>query len=273
MNTMKLWVQKLPGRAGCAVLSLTILATCGLAQQPAPQTFASTAEASQNLFHAVQRNDETAIEKLLGGPTELASSSDEAQDKVEREMFVEKYQEMHRLGPDADGSVSLYIGAENWPFPIPLVQKNGAWHFDADAGRKEVLFRRIGENELAAIAMCHEFVDNERSYRKDPSVADETGISPTSLVAKAANGSPGGGPVLLHGYYFHLLSGRQTGGKITGRFTLVAYPAEYRSSGVMTFTVTEKGVVYQKDLGPSTSTIAGAMTAFHKDGTWVAAAE
>jgi hypothetical protein len=280
MNTIKLCVKKLTTRAGCAVFPLAIFATLGLAQQPAPQTFSSTIEASQNLLKAVQSNDEPAIEHILGGPTELTSSRDEAQDKVEREMFVQKYQEMHRLSPDADGSVTLYIGAENWPFPIPLVQRDGAWHFDADAGRKEILYRRIGENELAAIAMCHEFAANEKSYRRNPSAANPAGISPTSLVARAATGSTGGDPVLLHGYYFHILStplsvgtATRNGAKTAGSFTLIAYPAEYRSSGVMTFIVTEKDMVYEKDLGPTTSTIASAMVAFHKDATWIAAGE
>jgi hypothetical protein len=88
--------------------------------------------------------------------------------RLDREMFVQKYQEMHRLGRDADGSETLYIGAENWPFPIPLVEKNGAWHFDPDTGLKEVLFRRIGENELTAIAICHELVAAERQFRANP---------------------------------------------------------------------------------------------------------
>jgi hypothetical protein len=187
---------------------------------------------------------------------------------------------MHRVSRDAAGSVTLYIGAENWPFPIPMVQKSGAWHFDAEAGKKEVLLRRIGENELAAITLCHEFAANEKNYRKDPSASDQSGISPTSLVAKAAEGSHGGDPILLHGYYFRILSlrpsdgsGRQTVGKIPGKFALIAYPAEYRSSGVMTFIVTEKDVVYQKDLGPDTSAVAGSLSVFHKDATWVVADE
>jgi hypothetical protein len=271
MNTFKLWLQKPSRGARCVVVPLVIFATCGLAQQqPGSQKFASTAEAVQSLFQAVQHNDERAIENILGGPTDLTSTTDEAQDKVERDMFVQKYQEMHRIGREPDGAMTLYIGAENWPFPIPLVQKNGAWHFDVDAGRKEVLFRRIGENELAAITMCHEFVANEKSYSKNPSAASLEGISPTSLVARAATDSGGGDPLLVHGYYFRMQpSDRQTASKTAGRFTLIAYPAAYRSSGVMTFVVTEKDVVYEKDLGPDTSTIAGAMTAFLKDATWV----
>jgi len=177
---------------------------------------------------------------------------------------------MHRLGREANGSVTLYIGAENWPFPIPLVQKNGAWHFDSEAGLKEVLFRRIGDNEFTAIALCHEFVSTEKQYRAQPATAPELDSSPASLVAKAASGSAGGDPVLFHGYYFKLLA-RETGGKKSGGFTLVAYPAEYRSSGVMTFIMTKNGVVYEKDLGANTSAVAGAMTTFHKDSTWIAA--
>jgi homogentisate 1,2-dioxygenase len=233
----------------------------------AQQTFPSAAEASQTLFQAVQSNNEAAITKILGGPTELATSRNDDQDKVDRELFVQKYQQMHRLHREADGSMMLYIGAENWPFPIPLVQKNRAWHFDSDAGLKEVLFRRIGENELAAITTCHEFVTAEKQYRANPNASNvEDNISPVSLVAKVASGSAGSSdPVQLYGYNFRILA---AGPNRTGGFALIAYPAEYRSSGVMTFIVTAKDVVYEKDLGADTSALARAMTAFHKDATW-----
>jgi hypothetical protein len=189
----------------------------------------------------VESDNEQAIANILGGPTELTSSRDAGQDKLDREMFVHKYREMRRLSRETNRSVTLYIGAENWPFPIPIVEKNGAWRFDADAGQKEVLYRRIGENELTAIAICHDFAS----------------------AAKAAE-SAGGDPMLLHGYYFRELPMRPT----SGGFALVAYPAEYRSSGVMTFVVTDSGVVYEKDLGANTSALATAMAAFHKDTTW-----
>src|SRR6266568_4815639 len=113
------------------------------AQQSAQPTFPSAAEATQTLF--------------LGVPSELTTSPDKGQDKADRELFVQKYQEMHSLGFEPDGSATLYIGAENWPFPIPVVKKGDAWRFDSDAGQKEVLFRRIGENEFTAIAGCHDF--------------------------------------------------------------------------------------------------------------------
>jgi hypothetical protein len=183
---------------------------------------------------------------------------------VERELFVEKYQQMHRLGRESDGSVTLYIGAENWPFPVPLVSENGSWRFDPEAGKKEVLLRQIGENELIAIEKCQKFAAAEKQYKQE--TADPTSSSPTSLVAKAANGSSSGDPVLLDGYYFRLA--RVQGGKDSGAISLIAYPAEYRSSGVMTFVVLQNGVVYEKDLGANTTTAASGMTSFHKDASW-----
>jgi hypothetical protein len=275
INMIKRQIQNFSGRTRPAMVAFSMLAmwaTGGAyrakAQTSAQPTFQSTAEASQTLFQAVQSNNEQAIAKILGGPTELTSSRDADQDKVERELFVQKYKEMHRLGRDADGSVTLYIGAENWPFPVPLVPTNGVWRFDPEAGAKEVTFRRIGDNELTAIATCHEFVAAERRYRTDPKTADPADVSVASLVAKAATGSTAADPVQLHGYYFRLLSMGGTDGQRTGRFALIAYPAEYRSSGVMTFVVMANDVVYEKDLGANTSSLANTMTAFRKDATW-----
>jgi hypothetical protein len=206
------------------------------AQQLIQQTFSSPEAAAHTLFQAVERNDQEAIATILGGTTELVSSDDEADDARDREQFVEKYREMHRLAGEADGSVMLYIGAENWPFPVPLVATTRGWHFDSEAGVNEVLFRRIGENELAAIEVCHQLAAGKQERR-------------------AAVGSD---PVLINGYYFRGL----------GPFAWIAYPAEYRSSGVMSFVVSSKDVVRQKDLGPNTSTLAGGMRAFPKTATW-----
>src|SRR5216684_6571279 len=179
INMINQRLQNLSGRARFAMVPLAMLAiwaTHGaypaLAEQSAAQTYPSAAEASQSLFQAVQSNNEQAITNILGGPTELTSSHDEGQDKVDRQLFVQKYQEMHRLGRDADGSVTLYIGAENWPFPIPLVEKNGSWHFDPETGLKEVLYRRIGENELTAIDVCHELIAAEAQLRTRTTAAD-----------------------------------------------------------------------------------------------------
>jgi Protein of unknown function (DUF2950) len=282
MNTTNRDTQKPSRGARSAMIWFAILAMWattgaypGLAQQSAQQTFPSAAQASQGLFQAVQHNNVHAIANILGGPTELASSGDEAQDKIDRDLFVQKYQEMHRLGRDADGTVTLYIGAENWPFPVPLVDKNGAWRFDPDAGLKEVLFRRIGENEFTAIDICHEFVAAEKQYHAKPNTVNPADSLPTSLVAQAARESASRDRVLFHGYYFHVLATRPTNaarpateGKPAGGFALIAYPAVYRSSGVMTFMITDNDVVYEKDLGANTSALASAMTTFHNDATW-----
>jgi Protein of unknown function (DUF2950) len=266
-------LQTPSGRVRSAIVPVAMLAIWAMngasaiqAQQSSQPTFPSAADAGTSLFQAVQGNDEPTIANILGGPTELTTSGEAGQDRLDRELFAQRYQEMHRVGRDPDGSMTLYIGAQNWPFPIPLVKTNGAWHFDPEAGLKEVLFRRIGENEFTAIAMCHAVVVSEKNYRPHSNAEAELESSPVSLVAKAAAGSTGGDPVLFHGYYFKVLGASKTGG-----FAFIAYPAEYRSSGVMTFVITKSGVVYEKDLGASTPALAGAMTTFHKDATWFAA--
>jgi hypothetical protein len=248
-------------------------ACLALAQQPAGRTFPSASEAGQSLYQAVQSNDEKAIADILGGPTDLASSRNPERDQTDRDLFVRKYKEMHRLTREPDGSITLYLGAENWPFPFPLIQGNGSWRFDSDAGEKEILFRRIGDNELTAIENCEEFAPAKKQFRADSNAGNSTDSSPTSLVAKAASGSAGGDPVLFHGYYFRLLATASPKRGTPGGFTLIAYPVEYRSSGVKTFIVTSSGVVYEKDLGADTAALASGMAAFRKDATWRPAGE
>src|SRR5713226_9936361 len=143
-------------------LAVSALLTLGYArlsfgQRSEPKTFSSPGEASNALFQAVKNEDEQALEAILGAGKEVTSSSDEVEDKLERERFGQKYQEMHRLVREPDGTTVLYIGAENWPFPIPLVSKNGAWYFDSETGTQEIKFRRIGENEATAIQVFEEF--------------------------------------------------------------------------------------------------------------------
>ncbi len=236
-----------------------IFAVPGYAQQPAPnESFPTAGKAAHELYQAVKHGDTGEIAKILGGASELASTEDPEQDKTERDMFVEKYKEMHRLARETDGSVTLYIGAENWPFPIPLLTENGSWHFDVENGKKEVLYRRIGDNEERAIATCHAFVAARKSNAAD--------TLPQSLVALTKEASTPA-PVRFHGYYFRVISQP----KGNGRFTVIAYPAEYRSSGVMTFIVTSRDIVYQKDLGMDTADAASKMSAFRKDGSWAIA--
>lgn len=174
---------------------------------------------------------------------------------------VQKYQQVHRLGREADGSMVLYIGAENWPFPVPLIQKNGAWRFDPDAGQKEILYRRIGENELTAIDIYYQLVAAEKQLRSNPNAKTHVDSRLASLVEAAA----GGQPVLIQGYYFRAVAKHPK-----TRFAFIAYPAEYRSSGVMTFVVTENDVVSQKDLGANTATQARTMPADYNGGWDVA---
>ena len=222
-------------------------------------TFKAPAEASKTLFDAVQRNDEQSIARILGGPAELASSPDE-----DRELFVQKYEQMHRLRREPDGSVVLYIGAENFPFPFPLVEKNGVWSFDPNAGMKEITFRRVGENELTAIAVCREFAEAQKHNAGPPIPVNHLDTSLANLLAKPDVAPTGDNPTLFHGYYYKILPKPTT----KGEFTLVAYPAEYRSSGVMTFVAKPNQKVYEKDLGADGSSAASAMTVFHKDATW-----
>jgi hypothetical protein len=255
---------------GSAVLLLLLLALLvagfagsSSAQESQPRTFSSPGDAVNALVQAAHNEDETALEAILGAGKEVASSSDEVEDSLEREQFCRKYQEMHRLVRETDGSTVLYIGAENWPFPVPLVSKNGEWYFDSDRGKQEILFRRIGENEATAIEVCEQFAMARNENEDDAKEASEDPIGQfvqRLVSAGAANaGNKKSNP--FHGYYFRIVT-KNSGSEVSGRsrtkeiVTLVAYPAEYQSSGVMTFLVRRDGVVYEKDLGTSTTTVA-----------------
>jgi hypothetical protein len=165
---------------------------------------------------------------------------------------------MHRFVRKTNGDMLLYIGAENWPFPIPLVSRNGVWRFDSDSGVQEVRLRQIGGNEVAAIALCHALV----AATRQPAATGEAGSLTATVLADAKSDNK---PVSFNGYYFRVLTKSGTG------FAAVAYPAAYRSSGVMTFIVNQDDVVYQKDLGPNTAKVAGAMAEYHPDTTWASA--
>jgi Protein of unknown function (DUF2950) len=242
------------------------LADSSFAQAAQPKTFASPGEATNALFEAAQKEDEQALEAILGAGREVTSSSDEVEDKLEREQFSQKYTEMHRLVQEPGGSTVLYIGAENWPFPIPLVSKNGAWYFDSETGKQEILFRRIGENEATAIQVCEEFAmaknaADAKADSKDPITQfAESLASVATANADTKQANP------FHGYYFRIVaqnspSGVSGRGKSKTGLTLIAYPMEYQSSGVKTFVLTHKGVVFEKDLGPETMTVAPQMKA------------
>ena len=253
-----------------AVLPLLAVgsARSSFAQTSKPKTLSSPGEAANAVFQAVQKEDEQTLEAIFGAGKEVTSSSDEVEDKLEHERFAQKYQEMHRLVREPDGSTVLYIGAENWPFPIPLVSKNGAWFFDSDTGRQEILLRRIGENEMTAIEVCKGFAMERNQGQTKAAADDPIGQYAQNLAdANAANGARQRGgrePSPFYGYYFRVVTANSAAGATINvshsekarSLVLVAYPAEYRSSGVMTFIVTQDGKVYERDLGPSTAKIA-----------------
>jgi Protein of unknown function (DUF2950) len=227
-----------------------------LSQTSQPKTFSSPGEASNALFQAVRNEDEQTLEMILGAGKEVTSSNDQVEDKLEREQFGRKYKEMHRLVQEPDGSTVLYIGAENWPFPIPLVSDNGEWHFDSDRGKQEILFRRIGENEAVAIEVCEEFAmaKNASAAKENSEDAITRYAENLATVAAATNDNKDSTP--FHGYYFRIVTENHATKKT---LTLIAYPAEYQSSGIKTFVVTWRGTVFEKDLGPETQTLAPQM--------------
>jgi len=276
-----------------------------MGQQPGQKTFPSPEDASNALVTAVQSNDEKAMLDILGPDGEqIVSSGDETEDARSRADFVERYQEMHRLVKEPDGTTTLYIGAKNWPTPIPLVSKGNSWYFDTEAGKKEILYRRIGRNELSTLRVCQELVAAEKEYYSTQhneyaqKIFSDEGQH-NGLYWKAADGEPqspigplvasavaegyaqrqDGAPTPYRGYYYRILT-RQgkhnpggaksyiVNGKMTEGFAFVAYPAEYGSSGVMTFIVDEDGMVYQKDLGEKTAVLARAMKEYNPDSTW-----
>jgi len=293
-----------------AVAILLVFSTRSLAQQPGQKTFSSPEDAANALVAATKNNDEKAMLDILGPDgKEIISSGDDTEDALSRANFVQKYEQMHRLVKEPDGTTTLYIGAENWPTPIPLVNSGNAWYFDTEAGEEEIVYRRVGGNELSAIRVCQELVAAQKEYYsthsneyaqkifsdegqhnglywKATEAEPESPIGPlvASAVAEGFAPSGAGAPTPYRGYYYHTL--RRQGkdapggaksyivnGKMTEGFAFVAYPAEYRSSGVMTFIVNEDGVVYQKDLGNKTDALAKAMKEYDPNSKWQKAEE
>jgi hypothetical protein len=297
-----------PRLAAVSILATLILwSQLTLAQELNQQSFHSPEEASAALFAAAQQTDNRALLEILGpAGRDLTSSGDPAEDRRERERFVTKYKQMHRVTKEHSGVMILYVGAENWPLPIPLVENNSVWYFDTDIGKGEILARRVGGNELATINVCHQLVDAQQQHYASANngehryalklVGDNDGhdglfssenedqsASPLdTLIASAdvENGTTAShGPVPFNGYYFRILTAQGNNaeggaksylvnGNMVGGFAFVAYPAAYRSSGVMTFIVNQNGVVYEKDLGPDTERITNAVTEYDPDSTW-----
>ncbi len=292
--------------AAVAVLMAGFFPARSMAQQQAQKGFPSAQAAADALVTAAQNNDQNGLLEILGPDAkDIVSSGDDVEDADNRANFVRRYAEMHRLVKEPDGTTTLYTGAHNWPMPIPLVNKGNSWYFDSAAGKKEILYRRVGRNEISTIHVCQQLVAAQNEFASAHNgeyaqkfISDEG--QQDGLYWKAANGQPQSpiGPLVAQavaegytpshdgspstpyrGYFYKILT-RQganaaggamsyiVGGKMSGGFAFLAYPAEYRSSGVMTFIVDKDGVVYRKDLGPNTATIAKAMTSFNPDSTW-----
>jgi len=240
--------------AGTAVLVLVAALTIGasatsLARGAEQLTFTTASQASHALYVAIRDKDQAAITAILGAPKKTICAEDSQQDIKERKQFVEKYKQMRRLVREPNGTIVLYIGAENWPFPFPLVSKNGIWRFDTTAGLHEILYRRIGENEMLTIQDCRQLV-----RKSGPKQASEWTL-----------------PMQMNGYNFRSLNGGShvamtTGAKAVG--VCVAYPITYRSTGVMTFVVTQTGAVYAKDLGRNSANTAKSMSEFRPNSSW-----
>jgi Protein of unknown function (DUF2950) len=300
-------IYRVVWRVSKLLIAATLLLGSVIGQESGEKTFATLPDASKALYDAVQSGDKSAMEVVLGASSKpILSSGDPVQDQKNADFFTQHYEQMNRWGKEMNGDMTLFMGAENWPFPVPL-KKNaaGQWYFDSKAGVEEVLFRRIGANELAAIRVSKALADAQDEYFDQLHDGDtvhqyaqkfisEEGKQ-NGLYWKTAEGEPQSpiGPAFqyaiaegyskkadpFHGYYFRLLAAQGlaapggaksyiVNGKMTEGFAFVAYPAEYRNSGVMTFVVNLNGAIYEKDLGPKTADLVKAMTAINPDTTW-----
>jgi hypothetical protein len=260
------------------------------AQTTAAKTFGSPAEAGAALLAAAQSGDHSAMLAVLGpDAADLVFSGDQARDSANLHDFAFAYTRMNRWGEIKAGGQTLYIGPDNYAFPVPLGHDAaGRWSFDTAAGRDEILARRIGNHELAAIAACQALVDAQRQYSQnggryarqfvsDPGrrnglywpSAEGQPASPLGQLGefgKAVVSSSAGQAPLFNGYYYRILSAPE--GKPGEGFAILAYPAGYRTSGLMSFIAAKDGAVYQKDLGENTADAAPAITAFHPADGW-----
>lgn len=294
------------------VLTFLILVLPGRLLAAGEARFSSPQTAVDALKAAVEARDTNVLQTIFGPAGHGLVSVDVVEASEERDLFMSRVREKINLVTASDSKQELQLGGDGWPFPIPLIKQNGQWFFDVEAGKEEILNRRIGANEMGAIQVCRAYMQAQREYASADRNADEvleyaqhlrstpgahdglywstrTGdeLSPLGpLVAQARiEGYRKQTKILTeeqspyHGYYFQILTrqGKHApGGKynyiINGHmiagFALVAWPAEWGNTGVMTFLVNQRGKVYQKNLGPKTSSIAKAMTTYDLDNTW-----
>jgi hypothetical protein len=253
-------------------------------EQPKGKAFKKPADAAAALYGAARRDDEGELLAILGPDAKaiIMWSEDADQRRKQHSQFADKYERMHRLTREPDHTVALYVGAENWPLPIPIVEYKGAWYFDADLGMQEIRYRRIGRNEMEALEVCHAVADAEREYFANAHAYTSKFISTSSAhdglywkstndgsrspigpyLAHAGVDADGGNTEPFHGYYYRILMQGSDG------FAVVAYPAMYRSSGVMSFLLNSDGTAYEKDLGDQTATAAKQISSARPDNSW-----
>lgn len=284
-----------------ALVTLALLSSPSLAQQ----AYKSPEDAAAALAAAVKSGPSDILTVLGRAADDIVSSGDEVADADIRQRFTSMYDQKHSIKTEGNKKATLLLGPDDFPFPIPLANSKAGWEFHTAEGRIEVLRRRIGRNELDAIQTSLAYVDAQNEYA-DKDRGEGVGVyaqriistpgkkdglfwrddaDPSPLGALAAEASREGykagdiEPAPYHGYYFRILKGQGPDasggalnyvvkGKMIGGFAMIAWPAEYGNSGVMTFLVNHNGVVYQKDLGPRTDFVAKRIMVFDPDQTW-----
>ncbi len=278
----------------------------GISFASAQQAYKTPEDAATALASAVKSGASRDILKVLGRDAlDIMVSGDEVADREARERFIGTYDVKHNVVVAGD-KASLVIGFDDFPFPIPLTRRNGGWKFDTAAGRLEILYRRIGRNELEAIQTCLAYVDAQNEYAEKDRTGAGFGVYAQRIVSSSGkkdglywpasdgDASPlaelvaqasaegykvGEARTPYHGYYYRILTQQGPNapsgmlnyvvkGKMIGGYALLAYPAQYGNSGVMTFVVNHSGTVYQKDLGDYTTRLVNRMTWFDPDQTW-----
>jgi len=304
--------MRFPMRLGAAAALCILAVACGGRERPAvmpARTFATPEDAVAAMLAAAERWDVAELKAMLGPEGEpLVAAADTVADRNHAAAFVAQAREQQRLEFDSSRtSAVLIVGPQDWPSPIPIVEQDGRWFFDAAAGAEEILRRRIGQNELDAITVCRGYVEAQREYaleRHDGSLLNQyaqriisTPGRQDGLAWQTADGTwegPVGENIArfitegytdrsqpFHGYYYKVLKGQgpdaplgemdfMVDGAMIGGFALVASPAEYGVTGIQSFIVSWEGVVYEKDLGESTLETFRAMELFNPDSTWTA---
>jgi hypothetical protein len=297
-------------RTVVAVLILAVATQAACNRSVPQQDFASVEAAVDALVAAANTEGSRALLEVLGAEAEpVIDSGDPVQDRNSRQQFLQTYAAAHAVDRSSDDTATLEVGADEWPFPFPLVERDGRWRFDGAAGVEETVNRRVGENELSTIQSCLAFVDAQREYymrnaqrdallhfsrklistagQKDglywPTAPDE---APSPLGEQFAQARSEGyfeegvaKSTPFHGYIYRLLTAQGpharggaydylVGDQMLGGFALIAFPAQYGSSGVMTFMVNHDGVVFSKDLGPAAAKAAQAIDTFDPDASW-----